>query len=79
MRVLLAIVSPRGVESEALRSKLGLSDAEYRSILDSLQQEYIVDVVSYLDGERIHEALRLTDYGQSVLTSAMERICELPE
>lgn len=77
--MLLALVSSGGAEIETLRRKLNLGDLEYRSLLNALQRLYLVDVVSGLDGEALHETLRLTDYGESVLTRTMESTCELPE
>jgi hypothetical protein len=77
--MLLALVSSSGTEIEALRKKLNLGEREYRSLLNALQRLYLVDVVSGLDGEAVQETLRLTDYGESVLTRAMETTCELPE
>jgi hypothetical protein len=77
--VLLALVSSGGAETEALKRKLNLGDREYHALLNALQRLYLVDVVSGLNGEAIQETLRLTDYGESVLTRTMETTCELPE
>ncbi len=79
LRLLLALISSDGVESSSLRGKLGVDDQEYRSLLDALQRQYLVDVVSGLDGDAVNETLRLTDYGEEVLTRLMERTFELPE
>lgn len=78
-RVMLALVSSDGTEAQELRKRLGISDSEYRKLLDGLQQQYLVDVVSQLKGERVRETLSLTESGRSVLTGMMERMCELPE
>lgn len=79
LKLLLALVSTEGAERESLKRKLKVTDSEYDSALSALQREYLVDVVSGLDGNRIRETLRLTDYGQSVLTRIMESTFELPE
>ena len=79
LKLLLALVSSEATETDGLRRKLKVSDQDYRSLLHVLQQRYLVDVVSHLEGEEIHETLCLTEYGKSVLTDAMERTCELPE
>jgi len=79
LKFLLALVSTGGAESESLKRKLRATDSEFDSVLGALQREYLVDVVSSLDGDRIHETLRLTDYGESVLTKVMESTFELPE
>jgi len=79
LRLLLALVSSEGTERETLRRKLNLGDVEYRSLLNALQRLYLVDIVSGLSGEAIRETLRLTDYGESILTRTMEKTFELPE
>lgn len=76
---MLALVSSDGTEAQELKRKLGISDAEYRSLLNGLQQQYLVDVVSQLKGDKVSETLRLTESGRSVLTGMMEKMCELPE
>ena len=79
LKFLLALVSTGGAESESLKRKLKVTDSEYDSALSALQCEYLVDVVSSLDGDRIRETLRLTEHGESVLTRIMESTFELPE
>jgi hypothetical protein len=79
LRLLLALFPSNQVEADTLRSRLNVGDAEYRSILNALQRQYLVDVVSGLEGEEVHETLRLTEHGEDVLTRLMERTYELPE
>jgi len=79
LKFLLALISSDGVEASSLRVRLNVADQEYRSLLNALQRQYLVDVVSGLDGNAVHETLRLTEYGEDVLTRLMERTCELPE
>jgi hypothetical protein len=77
---MLALASSReGIESAQLRKKLGLAVPAYGSLVNGLQRRYLVDVVSQLSGNSVHETLRLTDDGRSLLTIALERMCELPE
>lgn len=79
LRLLLALVSSDGIEADSLRMKLNVADQEYRSLLNTLQRQYLVDIVSGLDGNVVRETLRLTEYGEDVLTRLMERTYELPE
>ena len=79
LKLLLALVSSDGVDAVAVRGKLNVADTEYRSLLNALQRQYLVDIVSGLDGDVVRETLRLTDHGEDVLTRLMERTYELPE
>jgi len=79
LKLLLALVSSERTDVEALKRKLRVADQEYESLLNELQHQYLVDVVSGLEGNRIHESLRLTEHGEAVLTRVMEITCELPE
>lgn len=76
---MLALVSSDGTEAQELKRRLGITDDEYKPLMDELQQQYLVDVVSQLKGDRVSESLRLTESGHSVLTGIMERMCELPD
>ena len=38
-RVMLALVSSDGTEAQELKKRLGMSDTEYKSLLDTLQQQ----------------------------------------
>ena len=79
LKLLLALVYSDGIEAESLKRKLKVADQDFGSLLSALQRAYLVDVVSALVGDRVHETLRLTDHGESVLTRIMEATCELPE
>ena len=77
---MLALASSRdGIDSARVRKKLGIPAPLYGDLLGGLQRRYLVDVVSQLRGNEVHETLRLTEDGRSLLTSALERMCELPE
>ncbi len=76
--VLLALTRKTLTNSE-LRTSLGLGYAEYRDLLEGLHREYLVDVVSQLDGDQVRESLRLTDEGERSLLRTLEKMCELPE
>ena len=63
----------------ALRAKTNLAPAAFGGLLGWLQREYLVDVVSTLEGARVEEKLALTERGEAVLVGLLERTCELPE
>jgi len=76
---LLALVGTRRMDVEALRTRVRLTPYAFGNLLGWLQREYLVDVVSTLDGDRVEEKVALTDKGESVLVSMLEQTCELPE
>jgi len=76
---LLALVGTKRMEVEALRTRIKLTPFAFSNLLGWLQREYLVDVVSTLDGEHVEENVELTDKGESVLVSMLEQTCELPE
>jgi hypothetical protein len=67
------------MEVEALRSRIKLAPVAFSNLMGWLQREYLVDVVSALDGDHVEEKVELTDRGESVLVSILEQTCELPE
>lgn len=67
------------MDPEALRARTKLPPGAFRNFLRWLQREYLVDVVSSLDGEKISEKVELTDKGEVLLVRMLERTCELPE
>jgi hypothetical protein len=79
LAALLALVGTKGMDVEALRSRTKLAPLAFAGLLKGLQQEYLVDIVSSLDGDHIGEKVELTDRGESVLVSTLEMTCELPE
>jgi hypothetical protein len=76
---LLALVGAKRMEVESLRTRIKLTPFAFGNLLGWLQREYLVDVVSTLDGERVEEKVGLTDKGESVLVSMLEQTCEQPE
>jgi hypothetical protein len=76
---LLALVGTRRMGVEALRDRTKLTPYAFGRLLSWLQREYLVDVVSTLDGGRIEEKAELRDKGEAFLVSMLEKTCELPE
>lgn len=76
---LLALVGARRMEVGALRARTKLTSAAFGSLLGWLQREYLVDVVSALEGDQIEEKAVLTEKGEAVLVGMLESTCELPE
>ena len=76
---LLALVGTKRMDVAALRAKTKLAPAAFGRLLQWLQREYLVDVVSTLVGGRMEERVALTERGESVLVGLLERTCELPE
>lgn len=76
---LLALVGTRRMDVEVLRNRTKLAPVAFGNLLAWLQREYLVDVVSALDGEQVEERIELTENGESVLLSMLEKTCELPE
>jgi hypothetical protein len=64
---------------EALRGRINLNPRAFGNLLGWLQREYLVDLVSTLDGDRVEENVELTEKGEAVLVSMLEKTCELPE
>jgi hypothetical protein len=64
---------------EALQNRTRLAPAAFRRVLEWLRREYLVDVISLPDGEFREPSVRLTERGEAVLVSLLERTCELPE
>lgn len=76
---LLALVGAKSAGLEELRRRTKLAPPAFTTLVNWLQQEYLVDVVTSLDGARIDERVELTERGEAVLISLLERTCELPE
>jgi Mn-dependent DtxR family transcriptional regulator len=62
-----------------LQERMKLTPESCQELLTWLQREYLVDVVSTLDGNEVSETIELTDKGERVLISLLEQTCELPE
>jgi hypothetical protein len=76
---LLALVGTKRMDVEALRGRTRLTPFAFGSLLGWLQREYLVDVVSSLNGDLVEEGVQLTEKGELVLVSMLEQTCELPE
>jgi hypothetical protein len=76
---LLALVGSRRMGVKAFQERTKLSPFAFVNLLGWLQREYLVEVVSSLEGEAFREDVRLTDRGETVLVGILERTCELPE
>jgi len=76
---LLALVGTKRMDVEALRGRTKLTPFAFGNLLGWLQREYLVDVISNLQGDEVEEKVELTERGEAVLVSMLERTCELPE
>jgi DNA-binding MarR family transcriptional regulator len=76
---LLALVGTRRMDVGALRRRTKLTQHAFGNLLSWLQREYLVDVVSNLNGDAVEEKVELTEKGEAVLVSMLEKTCELPE
>ena len=79
LAAMLALVGSKKMELEALRARTRLAPFAFVNLLNWLQRESLVDVITSLDGDALEEKVRLTERGQSLLVSLLERTCELPE
>jgi len=76
---LLALVGAKRVDVEALRERTKLTPITFQNLLGWLQREYLVDVVTSLEGDKVKENVTLTEKGEAALVSMLESTCELPE
>ena len=76
---LLALVGARRMDVEALRERTKLAPLAFENLLGWLQREYLVDVITSLEGDEVKEKVTLTDKGEATLVSMLESTCELPE
>jgi hypothetical protein len=67
------------MDPEALRGKTKLAPLTFRNFLRWLQREYLVDVASSLEGDKVSEKVELTEKGEELLVRLLEKTCELPE
>jgi DNA-binding MarR family transcriptional regulator len=67
------------MDVEALRERTRLTPSAFGDLLGWLQREYLVDVVTHLEGDRVVEKVELTEKGEAALVSMLEKTCELPE
>ena len=76
---LLALVGTKRMDVESLRERTRLAPFAFENLLGWLQREYLVDVITSLEGNQVRENVSLTEKGEAVLVSILERTCELPE
>ena len=76
---LLALVGTKRMDMESLRERTRLAPFAFKNLLGWLQREYLVDVITSLEGNQVRENVALTEKGEAVLVSILERTCELPE
>ena len=76
---LLALVGTKRMDVEALRGRTRLTPLAFENLLGWLQHEYLVDIVTSLEGDRVKESVVLTEKGEGALVSMLESTCELPE
>jgi DNA-binding MarR family transcriptional regulator len=76
---LFVIAGSKGTDSDSLKRRLGLSDGDFRGLIEQLQGSYLVDVVSGRQDGMLVEHVRLTDEGKAELQQMLESMCELPE
>jgi hypothetical protein len=79
LAALLALVGAKRMDVETLRSRTKLAPFAFVSLLNWLQQEYLVEVITSQEGERVFQKVALTEWGETILVSLLERTCELPE
>jgi hypothetical protein len=76
---LLALVGTKRMDVEALRERTKLAPFAFENLLGWLQREYLVDVITNLEGDQVKENVALTEKGEAALVSMLESTCELPE
>ena len=75
----MALVGTKRMDVEALRVRTRLTPLAFEDLLSWLQREYLVDVITSLEGDRVNESVALTEKGEGVLVGILESTCELPE
>ena len=76
---LLALVGTKQMGVEALRERTKLDASAFENLLGWLQREYLVDIVTNLEGDNVKEGVVLTENGEAALVRMLESTCELPE
>jgi predicted transcriptional regulator len=79
LSALLALAGSKTRGVDEFRRRMKLTREGFETLLAWLQRQYLVDVVSTLQGYKVEEAVVLTDKGEHVLLSLLEQMCELPE
>lgn len=76
---LFVIAGSKGNDLDSVRKRLGLSEGNFRGLIDQLQRGYLVDVVTGRQGGNLVENISLTEEGKAELQQILEGMCELPE
>jgi hypothetical protein len=76
---LLALVGTKRMDVETLRERTKLTPLAFENLLAWLQREYLVDVITSLEQDKVKESVALTEKGEAALVSMLESTCELPE
>ena len=76
---LLALVGTKRMDVKMLRERTKLTALAFESLLGWLQREYLVDVITSLEGDQVKERVTLTEMGEAALVRMLESTCELPE
>lgn len=79
LTALLALAGARRLHVTDLQERMKLTPEGCDELLTWLQHEYLVDVVSTLEGNEVNETVELTDKGERLLIALLEHTCELPE
>jgi len=76
---LLALAGTKRMDVGALHERTKLDPSVFENLLGWLQREYLVDIVTNLEGDNVKESVVLTEKGEAVLVRLLESTCELPE
>jgi hypothetical protein len=76
---LLALVGTKRMDTDTLRARMKLTPHAFRGLLSWLQREYLVDIISSLEGDHVEERVVLTEKGEEALVGMLEKTCELPD
>jgi DNA-binding MarR family transcriptional regulator len=79
LAALLALAGAKRLDVSELMVRTRLNPSGLLALISWLQREYLVDIVSSLEGNEVRERLELTDKGEQVLIGLLEKMCELPE
>lgn len=74
--LLLKLYPDKSIE---ISGSSGLADQKTRRLLEYLQQEYYIDIVTSLKGARVTESVILTERGKRFLLRTLQSMFELPE
>ena len=63
---LLALVGTKRMDVEVLRKRTKLTTFAFGNLLGWMQREYLVEVISSLEGDQVEEKVQLTEKGEEV-------------